>query len=63
MDGPSMPQVYENIDFQINNPLKWDFKTYTPSIVSIALGTNDLSNGDGKSPRKSFDERFLRMIL
>jgi hypothetical protein len=56
MDGPSMPQVYENIDFQINNPNKWNFKTYSPKIVSIALGTNDLSTGDGKTERKPFDE-------
>jgi lysophospholipase L1-like esterase len=59
MDGPAMPQVYENIDFQVNSSLKWDFKTYSPSIVSIALGTNDLSNGDGKSPRKPFDEKVF----
>lgn len=59
LDGPSMPQVYENIDFQIDNQLKWDFKTYSPSIISIALGTNDLSNGDGKSPRKPFDEKVF----
>ncbi|MBC6112613.1 GDSL family lipase [Pedobacter sp. CCM 8938] len=59
MEGLSMPQVYENIDFQLNNPVKWNFKTYTPQIVSIALGTNDLSNGDGKSPRKPFDEKIF----
>lgn len=53
--GPSMPQVYEKIDFQINNPKKWDFSTYTPKIVSIALGTNDLSTGDGKTARKPFN--------
>ena len=59
MEGPSMPQVYENIDFQPNNPEKWDFKKYTPGIVSIALGTNDLSNGDGKHPRAPFDKQVF----
>ncbi len=59
MDGPSMPQVYEHIDFQLNNPRKWDFKIYSPKIVSIALGTNDLSNGDGKTPRKPFDKEVF----
>jgi hypothetical protein len=53
-ESPSMPQVYEKIDFQEKNPTKWDFRTYTPQIVSIALGTNDLSTGDGKNPRKAF---------
>jgi len=32
-----------------------EFKSYTPRIVSIALGTNDLSNGDGIHPRQPFD--------
>lgn len=58
-DGPSMPQVYENVDFQVNNKQQWDFKTYRPAIVSIALGTNDMSKGDG-SARDAFDTvRFV----
>jgi len=55
LDGPSMPQVYENLDFHLENPRPWDFKLFTPKVVSIALGTNDLSTGDGKTPRKPFD--------
>lgn len=70
MESPSMPQVYENTDFQINNTQKWDFKTYSPKIVSIALGTNDISLGDGKNPRKPFEEtvfisnyvRFIELV-
>jgi hypothetical protein len=54
-DGPSMPQVYEKLDFQENSTQQWDFKTYSPRVVSIALGTNDLSTGDGKKPRLPFD--------
>jgi len=54
-DGPSMPQVYEKVDFQDQNRLLWDFNTFkAPNIVSIALGTNDFSNGDGKHARKPF---------
>jgi len=53
-EGPSMPEVYEKIDFKKDTELKWDFKKYSPTIVSIALGTNDLSTGDGKAPRKPF---------
>lgn len=60
MDGPSMPQVYEKVDFQNKNAQKWDFSKYSPKIVSIALGTNDLSTGDGKTPRKPFsDDEFI----
>src|SRR6186713_1113335 len=54
-NGPVMPDVYEKTDFQYNSKLNWNFKTYQPSIVSIALGTNDYSNGDGRSPRPPFD--------
>jgi lysophospholipase L1-like esterase len=53
--GPTMPQVYEKIDFQDQNPQRWDFGAYSPKVVSIALGTNDMSMGDGKSARPPFD--------
>jgi hypothetical protein len=54
-DGPTMPQVYENTNFQGQSQQRWNFSTYAPQIVSIALGTNDFSDGDGKTPRKPFD--------
>lgn len=64
MDGPSMPQVYEQTDFQLNSNEQWNFNTYSPKIVSIALGTNDLSTGDGKTPRKTFDaEEFMSKYI
>ncbi|MFP5080038.1 GDSL-type esterase/lipase family protein [Pedobacter sp. JCM 36344] len=64
MDGPAMPQVYENIDFKPDNTQMWDFSTYKPTIVSIALGTNDLSKGDGKTPRAAFDQKvFIESYL
>ncbi len=55
MNGPSMPQVYEKTDFQVDSKRLWDFKTYRPAVVSIALGTNDLSKGDDKHERPPFD--------
>jgi lysophospholipase L1-like esterase len=54
-DGPTMPQVYGKVDFQEKNSRLWDFSQYSPKVVSIALGTNDFSNGDGKRPRLPFD--------
>jgi len=54
-DGPTMPQVYDNADFQFESKRLWNFSTYTPDVVSIALGTNDFSNGDGIRPRLPFD--------
>jgi lysophospholipase L1-like esterase len=62
--GPTLPQVYEKLDFQENNTRLWDFETYTPAIVSIALGTNDLSKGDGVQPRLPFDStRFVNEYI
>jgi lysophospholipase L1-like esterase len=54
-DNPVMPNVYEKIDFQESGTRPWDFKTFEPAIVTIALGTNDFSRGDGKKPRLPFD--------
>ena len=54
-DGPAMPQVFEKADFQNTSSRLWDFGLYNPQIVSIALGTNDMSKGDGKKPRLPFD--------
>ncbi len=47
--------MYENVDFQENNTQHWNFKNSTPQVISIALGTNDFSNGDGIKKRMSFD--------
>jgi lysophospholipase L1-like esterase len=68
--GPTMPQVYEKTDFELNSSRKWDFNRYHPQIISIALGTNDFSGGDGKSPRLPFDSaeyvsnyiRFVKLV-
>ena len=54
-DGPAMPQVYEKADFQDTSSQYWNFNLFTPKIVSIALGTNDFSNGDGVKKRQPFD--------
>jgi hypothetical protein len=53
--SPVMSQVYEKTDFQEYNRRYWNFKTYNPRIVSIALGTNDFSDGDKITPRLPFD--------
>src|SRR5450432_4007560 len=66
--SPAMPQVYEKTDFQETSMRYWDFKTYHPRIVSIALGTNDFSDGDGKTPRLPFDSsvfvnNYIRFVV
>ncbi|MFL5787437.1 MAG: GDSL-type esterase/lipase family protein [Flavisolibacter sp.] len=54
-DGPTMPQVYEKAELQEDHSELWNFSRYSPNIVSIALGTNDFSRGDGKKERLPFD--------
>jgi hypothetical protein len=53
-EGAVMPQVYENLYLNTDSAKKWDFNKFAPDIVSIALGTNDLSDGDGKKIRSPF---------
>lgn len=49
-----MPDVYENLYLDTNDdkPMTFDFQ---PQLVSIALGTNDFSEGDGEKERQPFD--------
>lgn len=54
-EEPSMPQVFDKADFLLGSTRNWDFSRYRPEIVSIALGTNDLSYGDSKAQRLPFD--------
>ncbi len=56
-DGPTVPQQYENAFLNTDSTSKWNFGSFTPDIVTIALGTNDMSRGDGKTPRKPFDKQ------
>jgi len=53
--GPVMPDVYENMYLNTDASKKWNFSSYTPDLVSICLGTNDFSDGDGQSERLPFD--------
>lgn len=69
--GPTMPQVYENLYLNLDSSKKRDFATHQPDIVSICLGTNDFSDGDGINERLPFDAQtftntyieFVKTIL
>jgi lysophospholipase L1-like esterase len=58
-DSPSMPLVYESVFLNTDHAVNWDFSRYIPDVVSICLGTNDLSDGDGKTPRPPFDSTIF----
>ena len=54
-EEPVMPEVYENRYLNTRDSASWDFSSFQPDLVSIALGTNDFSDGDGKKERLHFD--------
>jgi lysophospholipase L1-like esterase len=58
-EGPTVPQQYELTYLRFDSLKKWNFSNYVPDMVLIALGTNDLSDGDGKTPRTSFDSSIF----
>lgn len=55
LEEPIIPDVYENLYLDRDSSKPYDFK-FQPDLVSICLGTNDLSDGDGKKPRLPFNE-------
>jgi lysophospholipase L1-like esterase len=55
LEEPIIPDVYENLYLDRDGSKPYDFK-FQPDLVSICLGTNDLSDGDGKKPRLPFNE-------
>ncbi|WP_396170197.1 GDSL-type esterase/lipase family protein [Flavobacterium sp.] len=55
IEEPIIPEVYENLYLNKDSSKPYDFK-FQPDLVSICVGTNDLSNGDGKKPRLPFNE-------
>ena len=69
-DGPTMPQVYERAGLDVSDGRLWDFGKVRPAVVCIALGTNDLSHGDGQRARLAFDStvfvgtyiRFVQLV-
>jgi hypothetical protein len=59
-DEGIMPDVYPNLYLtKDNSKPKYDF-AFQPDIISIALGTNDFSGGDGKKERLPFNpEKYV----
>nr|WP_315146975.1 GDSL-type esterase/lipase family protein [uncultured Flavobacterium sp.] len=59
LEEPIIPEVYENLYLNKDSSKPYDFK-FQPDLVSICVGTNDLSEGDGKKPRLPFnEEKFI----
>ena len=59
-DGPTVPQQYRSAYLRIDSTRSWDFSSWQPDVVTIALGTNDMSPGDRTKARDPFDSaRFV----
>ncbi len=54
IEQPTLPQVYNNLYLNRDSTSKYEPKR-TPDLISICLGTNDLSAGDGVKPRLPFN--------
>jgi hypothetical protein len=57
--GPTIPEVYDNLYLTPDNSVPFNYNDYSPDIVSICLGTNDLSDGDGERERLPFNENIF----
>ncbi|NQT24329.1 SGNH/GDSL hydrolase family protein [candidate division KSB1 bacterium] len=63
-EGPTMPEVYHQTSLSPESITKWNFKSYTPDLVSICLGTNDFSDGDGSYERGLVDgNKFISTYI
>jgi len=66
-DGPTVPQQYKSAYLNADSLKIFDFKAFEPDFVLVALGTNDLSSGDGSRQRQAFDSvtfinEYIRFI-
>ena len=61
---PVMGDVYFTTYLDGNTNKLWDFPGQVPDLVSICLGTNDVSDGDGIKPRKPFNaEKYINNYI
>lgn len=66
-ENEAVPAVYANTYLNDEGSKPWDFSSYVPDVVSICLGTNDLSGGDGVKKRQPFNkelyvERYIAFV-
>lgn len=57
-EKPTMPEAYKNL-YLNENPKPYDFSSFQADIISICLGTNDFSGGDGLKERLPFDSEVF----
>ena len=65
--GPSIPLVYPNLNLNTDTALQWNDQQYIPDLITICLGTNDFSDGDGSYDRAdlnstTFVNEYIRFV-
>ena len=64
-DSPVMKDVYSSVEL-IADPKspRLNYDEYHPDIIAICVGANDLSDGDGNTPRMPFDStKFMESYI
>ncbi len=62
--GPAMPEVYNRLYLNKDSASLWDSGNYIPDLVSVCLGTNDFSDGDGSYDRPQLDSaEFVKAYI
>ncbi|MEN9859646.1 MAG: hypothetical protein RLZZ515_128, partial [Cyanobacteriota bacterium] len=63
-DGPTVPELYSFLNLRDSTDGIWNPSDYNPDLIVVALGTNDLSRGDGVNPRLPFSqEDFVKEYI
>jgi lysophospholipase L1-like esterase len=54
-EGPALPALYNNLFLNADSLSTWSGNDFKPELVTIMLGANDNSSGDGSYDRKPLD--------
>jgi lysophospholipase L1-like esterase len=62
--GPTMPETYNKIYLNKDSASLWNPGNFMPDLVSVCLGTNDFSDGDGSYDRPPLDSaEFVKAYI
>ncbi|MBN1764539.1 MAG: hypothetical protein JW860_04715 [Sedimentisphaerales bacterium] len=63
-DGPVMAKVYDKLYLNTTSSRPWEAEIFVPDLISICLGTNDFSDGDGTYERQPLNEaEFIKNYI